>query len=562
MARTVVVAAILLFVVPWSPRAPAVLASSLARAVPRGAGGVVGPVAQLGFEAVWRLALVLVIGGVTHRAVGASWSAWWAQAWAVGSFCALPTIARWPSTLGMQTLPFTVGLGLWAWWSVRLAGRSRIAGLAWVGASGAALAVGMSMFLGGLFDTAPSITAMPPITREDRTRLEEMLRLMVDTGEEVVEVELRAADLNGLAAAWLAPRSADSRINFSGQHDSLRFRLSQPVRGGRGKNGFLNVDVDMRPRLSAGRLAPGLTALQVGRVRFPGVLVAHVSSAVGEVGSRTPQIAGLLDSLSELSFSAGTLRIAADPDRASSAFADSMAASPAASDRLRADTREIMRSLVEECRSLPAGDERFFGLLRGAFEIAERRSMAGTATEQNRAALVALGIQIGDRRVRRFAGFPAREKMTTFEYDFDHKTALRGRNDLARHFLVSAALRALSTRDIGMAMGLLKEKLDAVDGGSGFSFTDIAADMAGLRFADNVLDPVRAASMQRRVQEEIAAEALLPSFEGLTDGLSESMFRRLYGSPTDKRYRTVIAVIDHRMESSALLARERTRGQR
>lgn len=557
IARAVVAAAILLFIVPWSPRAPFEVASALGRALPRSLGVIVDPVVQLGAGAAWRLALVAVIGGATPWAIGGWWRAWWKQACAVGACCAVATIARWPSMLGVQTLPFTLGLGLWAWVSVRLTGTSRIGGLAWLGVSGAAVVAGAAILLGGLFDVAPSVTAVPPITREDRARLEGILRLAADPGEEVVEVELSATDLNGLAAAWLAPRSADSRISFAGQEDSLRLRMSHPVRG-RGRNSFLNVVVEMQPRLRAGRLAPGLTKLTVGRVRFPSVLVGHVSSAVEEVGGRTPQIAGVLESLSELSFAAGRLRIAADPDRASSAFADSMAASPGSSDRLRADSREIMRALVEECQSLPAGDERFFGLVRTAFDIAERRSGGGNAAEQNRAALVALGIQIGDLRVRRFAGFPAREKMTVFEHDFERKTTLHGRNDLARHFLVSAALRALSTRDIGMAMGLLKEKLDAVDGGSGFSFTDIAADMAGLRFADNVLEPARAAAMQRRVREESAAETLLPALDGLTDGLSESMFKRLYGSTTDKRYRTVIAVIEHRMEASALLAGGRT----
>ncbi|MFM8893058.1 MAG: cyclic nucleotide-binding domain-containing protein [Planctomycetia bacterium] len=166
---------------------------------------IVDPVVQLGAGAAWRLALVAVIGGATPWAIGGWWRAWWKQACAVGACCAVATIARWPSMLGVQTLPLTLGLGLWAWFSVRLTGTSRIGGLAWLGVSGAAVAAGAAILLGGLFDVAPSVTAVPPITREDRARLEDILRLAADTGEEVVEVELSATDLNGLAAAWLAP---------------------------------------------------------------------------------------------------------------------------------------------------------------------------------------------------------------------------------------------------------------------------------------------------------------------------------------------------------------------
>jgi hypothetical protein len=511
IARAAIVAAILLFVAPWSPPAPAVLASWLARATPRSLGPFVEPVTELAFATGWRLVLVMVIGAATPWAIGASRALWWT--------------------------------------------------LAWLGASGAASAVAATLLIGGLFDDSPRVTAVPPITREDRARLEEMLRLAGEKLDEDVELQLSAADLTGITAAWLASRSADTRVTFAAQADSLQCQLTQPIRGGRENPAFLNVDVELQPRILADRLRFGVTALRVGRVRVPAVVVARVSSAIEEFVGRTPQAGKLLKSISELSLAAGKLRVVVDPDRASSAFADSMSTSPAASDRLRADVRAMMQALVDECSSLPAGDERFFGLLRKAFEIAERRSTETDAAEQNRAALVALGIQIGDPRVRRLAGFPVQERMTTFPYRFDQQTTLHGRNDLARHFLVSAALRALSTRDIGMTMGLFKEQLDAVDGGSGFSFTDVAADMAGLRFADNVLDPARAAAMQRRVRKESSVATLLPSLEGLTDGLSEPMFRRLYGSLTDERYRMVILVIERRMEETALLASGRTDGR-
>ena len=60
---------------------------------------------------------------------------------------------------------------------------------------------------------------------------------------------------------------------------------------------------------------------------------------------------------------------------------------------------------------------------------------------------------------------------------------LRGRPDSARHFWVSAAVTALVGDVVSDAAGLLKEELDAGEGGSGFSFGDLMADRAGTEFA-------------------------------------------------------------------------------
>ena len=60
-----------------------------------------------------------------------------------------------------------------------------------------------------------------------------------------------------------------------------------------------------------------------------------------------------------------------------------------------------------------------------------------------------------------------------------------GRRDLAQHFVLSAFLAANSGTQAAEAAGLAKEVVDA-QGPSGFSFTDIAADRAGIRFAGSV----------------------------------------------------------------------------
>ena len=64
---------------------------------------------------------------------------------------------------------------------------------------------------------------------------------------------------------------------------------------------------------------------------------------------------------------------------------------------------------------------------------------------------------------------------------------MRARRDAVEHFAMSAALAALLGAPTAEKAGTLKELSDA-QGGSGFSFVDISADMAGIAFAQAVLD--------------------------------------------------------------------------
>ena len=59
-------------------------------------------------------------------------------------------------------------------------------------------------------------------------------------------------------------------------------------------------------------------------------------------------------------------------------------------------------------------------------------------------------------------------------------TTLSGRGDLSLHFLYSVILEQVGKENIGLSIGELKELLDSNEGGSGFSFADLAADKAGI----------------------------------------------------------------------------------
>jgi len=60
------------------------------------------------------------------------------------------------------------------------------------------------------------------------------------------------------------------------------------------------------------------------------------------------------------------------------------------------------------------------------------------------------------------------------------RITLRGRQNLPRHFWVSAGLVILTDANRSLTVGIGKEMMDATPEGSGFSFIDMLANRAGI----------------------------------------------------------------------------------
>jgi hypothetical protein len=129
---------------------------------------------------------------------------------------------------------------------------------------------------------------------------------------------------------------------------------------------------------------------------------------------------------------------------------------------------------------------------------------------------------------------------------------LDGRHDFVQHFAISIGLTVTGGDLAANIIGELKEAKDS-QRSSGFSFTDIGADRAGVRFAR--LATASPASA-RRVQEMMAAadgeHMFFPRFADLPEGMSEAAFRRRYGDVGSTEYRRVIAEIDRRIAEAGI----------
>ena len=209
---------------------------------------------------------------------------------------------------------------------------------------------------------------------------------------------------------------------------------------------------------------------------------------------------------------------------------------------------QLKKKLVQEAKDAPppTGDELLELYVRQA-ALAAKQVRRENAV---RAFILALGIALDDtdslrklpiasaaiesiepeaRRVERHAAFADMPTPT-----------MHGRADLAKHFLVSAHLVGLLGSEPARGAGVVKEMLDS-NGGSGFSFADMAANRAGIAFAVAVLK-------DRLTLDDVArtftVESFMPPIDGLREGLQAPEFAAAFGGVGDQRLQAELGRIE------------------
>lgn len=170
---------------------------------------------------------------------------------------------------------------------------------------------------------------------------------------------------------------------------------------------------------------------------------------------------------------------------------------------------------------------------------------SNSATLENEAAIMALAIYAGHRRFSTLFGD------LSFAVDpipsLRNKPMLANRKDLSLHFIFSAAIKLLSEQGISIAVGEFKELMDRGKGGSGYSFVDLTADMAGANFAALAVDPRTAEQIQNILSLQANESLFFPSIDGFEEGMDKSQFRQRYTNIESKEYLNVVREIERRI---------------
>ena len=348
------------------------------------------------------------------------------------------------------------------------------------------------------------------------------------TREPVRRVQLTTQDLD-LGLNYLLGRTrqgyARTRVTGDELRLDLSLRLESPLHGR-----YLNLTLGFGP--AGSRLQ--LTRLRLGSLPLPGALARplldHVLAA-SPAGEHLPLLEGMLR---EVRLGPGRVQLvlAWDEDSVRAAI-DVVGRQLAGVDpqQLAAYRQYLMGLAVRR----PRPD---FGTVMGElYALAWQRSAQGDAAAENRALLIALAEIANGLRL----GLPGAGALHLGDLN------LAGRGDYVQHFTLSAALAAIAGEELADRAGLYKEVRDT-HGGSGFSFSDLAADRAGARFG------IRSTATQtdaRQVQALLAGSRdtalYLPEVRDLPEFLPEAVFEGRYGGVGGAGYVRLLALIERRI---------------
>lgn len=132
------------------------------------------------------------------------------------------------------------------------------------------------------------------------------------------------------------------------------------------------------------------------------------------------------------------------------------------------------------------------------------------------------------------------------------QVVLHGRGDLSQHFMTSAALTLQGNDALSSLVGWYKELSDA-NGGSGFSFADMTANRAGIRFARLATESQDSARrLQAMAGDGLSTNDFMPAIQDMPEGMAESSFASSFGDRKTGQYQRMLTHIDQRIDASRL----------
>lgn len=174
-------------------------------------------------------------------------------------------------------------------------------------------------------------------------------------------------------------------------------------------------------------------------------------------------------------------------------------------------------------------------ILRPMFDLAmERTAKGGNAVEENRALLLTMALVSVNVRINHLVKDEDRKGLRNLRL---YRLTLINRRDLMQHFLISAALTISTNKTLTDTIGLSKE-IDDSDGGSGFSFADLLADRAGVRFAQTAIASESSARQLQKFMSrpELVENDFMPPYDHLPEAINALEFKKRYVNIKHEKY--------------------------
>lgn len=307
---------------------------------------------------------------------------------------------------------------------------------------------------------------------------------------------------------------------------------------------YLNVATALVPK--SNRLV--VRKLKIGSLRIPGWLVnTTVGIAHRLLGSYKPyqSVVDLADSVKDIQVSDQGVSVVYQwqPDLIKKVRAQGQ------DFLLPPDEKERLRiyydRLVVVSQSLNSQTVSLSLFFKPMFLFAQQRVQAGAKPEaENRALILNLAAYSVGRNIKRLIEADAAR---SYQQPRRITLTLLGRDDLVKHFLVSAAITVSAGSALANFAGVFKEVSDS-QGGSGFSFADLTADHAGVKFAEVASNSSQQAKLlQQRMSGNLTEADYMPQIDNLPEGIQELEFKRTYQDLDSETYRLVETEIERRI---------------
>ncbi len=417
----------------------------------------------------------------------------------------------------------------------------------------AALGAGALVWLS--LEDGPLPFDAPRVTSAEKRRLVQLIRRKSPRSLEEGQTQtlrLTEYDINVLLAWGLSLGSPERKaaIQLACGAASLSASLGVPLGGGEPR--YLNLTLAGDVETGKEGLGLRLNRCRLGSLEFPRRLLDSLGPMVTSFLHHDRRSKPFLDAIRAMVIEPNAIAVTYGPVHLPPGFREDLFGPTATSEEMLASTRAQVRHLLDVV-SRSTGSPPSFGLcFETAFALARARSVERNPVSENQAAIFALGMLLGHPRVEEFLGPVLDDNNSGAARQALYRVTVRERSDWTKHFCVSAAIALLSDAVVSDAAGLLKEELDAGNGGSGFSFSDLLADRAGTTFAlAATRDEAAARALQDRLRRGFRVDEFFPPAADLPEGIPDAELQSRYGGVGGEPYRRLIAEIERRIAACA-----------
>lgn len=412
------------------------------------------------------------------------------------------------------------------------------------------LGVGLGILAGFAIDNAPTIKPSAELTQRELTRIEHFIRhnnpQNIRDGKQV-KTNISQADIKLLIGYILqrmevniptfAKRQVASLVSLHENTAKINLSVGLPEWG---SEKFLNVHAVFAVKNEDDFYSVELKALSIGEVNLPPIMAKFLGNKIHT------DLKGLSEEYDLISQSIKNIVIKKRKLTLNYIYNEKVVAQIQQDLTSRIIPENLRQALIAQSQQLAFSSQQLEmqpsvnELFRPMFELAQNRSQASNPITENKAVFIVLGGYVLNKNITSY--FDASNQYTIKR----HKLYLHKRHDLSRHFLVSAAVSSIADPELAKAVGLQKEVSDS-DGGSGFSFIDLAADYAGIQLATYATENELQA---KQVQYYLAAvkdeNEYMPAIEKLAEGIYRTDLNT--GFKSSEQYKEMEALIIERIK--------------